>query len=96
MVGEVAPLVEVFKRHHPTIDEAPLYRAYAIARLQHAGQIRKSGEPYVTHPLAVAMALADYGMDRDTLVAALLHDTVEDTPLTIEEIELEFGGRSLI
>ena len=92
VTAEVAPLVQVFRTHHPSIDDEPLYRAYDIARTQHDGQFRKSGEPYVTHPLAVALALADYGMDRDTLVAALLHDTVEDTPLTIEEIETEFGA----
>ena len=92
LTNEVTPLVQVFQRHHPSSSDAPLYRAYEIARLQHGGQFRRSGEPYVTHPLAVALVLADYGMDRDTLVAALLHDTVEDTPLTIEEIEAEFGS----
>lgn len=92
LATEVAPLREVFKKHNPSLSDVPLYDAYRIAREQHEGQLRNSGDPFITHPLAVAMILADYGMDRDTLVAALLHDTVEDTPLTLEEIEAEFGG----
>ncbi len=60
-----------------------LRRAYAIAENMHRGQFRKSGEPYITHPLAVAQICADLGMDTTTLVAALLHDTVEDTRYTL-------------
>jgi (p)ppGpp synthase/HD superfamily hydrolase len=63
-----------------------------IAAQWHSGQVRKSGAPYITHPLAVAILLADIGMDTTTLVAALLHDTVEDTGLTIGEVKAEFGA----
>ena len=63
-----------------------LRRAYAIAESMHRGQIRKSGEPYITHPLAVAQILAELGMDTTTLVAALLHDTVEDTSYTLQAL----------
>ena len=57
----------------------------------HAGQTRKSGEPYITHPIAVAKVLADQGLDIETLIAAILHDTIEDTPLTRECLAGEFG-----
>ena len=63
-----------------------LRRAYAIAENMHRGQLRKSGEPYITHPLAVAQILAELGMDTTTLVAALLHDTVEDTSYTLQAL----------
>ena len=66
---------------HPSADATSLRRSYAIAEHMHRGQMRKSGEPYITHPLAVAQILAELGMDTTTLVAALLHDTVEDTEL---------------
>ncbi|MFI5313861.1 MAG: RelA/SpoT family protein, partial [Candidatus Dormibacteria bacterium] len=69
-----------------------LCRAYALAEHAHEGQSRLSGEPYVTHPLAVAAILADLGLDADTLVAALLHDTVEDTEVTREQLRDEFGA----
>jgi guanosine-3',5'-bis(diphosphate) 3'-pyrophosphohydrolase len=57
----------------------------------HAGQTRKSGEPYITHPVAVAVVLAELGLDAETLVAAILHDTIEDTPLTREQLAAQFG-----
>ena len=57
----------------------------------HAGQKRKSGEPYITHPMHVALRLAEMGMDHETIVAAILHDTIEDTPLTKEQLVAEFG-----
>ncbi len=66
-------------------------RAYALARAAHAGQKRKSGDDYITHPVAVAAILADLGMDASTLAAALLHDVVEDTGVTLEDIHEEFG-----
>jgi GTP diphosphokinase / guanosine-3',5'-bis(diphosphate) 3'-diphosphatase len=69
-----------------------LRRAYALAERAHAGQSRLSGEPYVSHPAAVAEILADLGLDADTLVAALLHDTVEDTDVTREQLRDEFGA----
>lgn len=66
-------------------------RAYEIGALAHAGQTRRSGEPYITHPVAVAGILAELGMDAETIVAAILHDTLEDTSLTSEQITAEFG-----
>src|ERR1700754_5025685 len=73
-------------------DAGMLRRAYGIAESMHRGQFRKSGEPFITHPLAVAQILAELGMDTTTLVAALLHDTVEDTSYTMEALEADFGG----
>ncbi|RPE74844.1 RelA/SpoT family protein [Vulcaniibacterium tengchongense] len=68
-----------------------LHRAWAVGAAAHAGQTRKSGEPYITHPVAVAKVLAEQGLDVETLIAAILHDTIEDTPLTREELAREFG-----
>ena len=86
------PLVSTHKASHPRTDVRLLQRAYATADRLHDGQFRKSGDPYITHPLAVASILAELGMDTTTLVAALLHDTVEDTDYTLEQISSEFGG----
>jgi len=88
----VRPLIAAHCRVFPGADADLLRRAYAVADHWHAGQTRKSGAPYVTHPLAVAILLAEIGMDTTTLVAALLHDTVEDTGLTIGEVKAEFGA----
>ncbi|MEK7063749.1 MAG: HD domain-containing protein, partial [Patescibacteria group bacterium] len=66
-------------------------RAYDLAEGAHGTELRKSGEPYVTHPHAIALHLAKLGMDRDTIVAGILHDTIEDTPLTADEVEQKFG-----
>jgi (p)ppGpp synthase/HD superfamily hydrolase len=66
--------------------------AYRFATFAHDGQLRKSGEPYITHPVAVAAILAGLQPDVDTLLAGLLHDTVEDTNATLEDVEREFGG----
>lgn len=74
------------------VDRARLISAYEVASHQHAGQKRKSGEPYITHPIAVATILGELGMDTDTLTAALLHDTVEDTGYTLEELTKNFGS----
>ena len=70
---------------------ALLRRAWAVGSAAHAGQVRKSGEPYITHPVAVAQVLADQRLDVETLLAAILHDTIEDTPLTRDAIASEFG-----
>src|SRR5690606_25248819 len=70
---------------------ALLERAYNTAERLHANQRRKRGDPYITHPLAVATILAELGMTVPTLCAALLHDTVEDTPYTMEELRADFG-----
>ena len=88
----VRPLIAAHRRIFPGADAGLLRRAYAVADHWHSGQVRKSGAPYITHPLAVAILLADIGMDTTTLVAALLHDTVEDTGLTIGQVKAEFGA----
>jgi RelA/SpoT family (p)ppGpp synthetase len=88
----VLPLIAAHRRVFPGADAGLLRRAYAVADQWHSGQVRKSGAPYITHPLAVAILLADIGMDTTTLVAALLHDTVEDTGLTIGQVKAEFGA----
>jgi len=78
-------------RHLSDADQGIVERAYMLGENAHKGQKRKSGEPYFTHPMAVAHILADLGGDRDTIVAGLLHDTVEDTPVTLADIGREFG-----
>ncbi|MET9397205.1 HD domain-containing protein [Kitasatospora sp. NPDC002965] len=85
------PLVQAHRRHHPQADLGLLGRAYRLAEASHRGQKRKSGEPYITHPLAVTMILAQLGAGTTTLVASLLHDTVEDTELTLEQVGAGFG-----
>jgi GTP diphosphokinase / guanosine-3',5'-bis(diphosphate) 3'-diphosphatase len=85
------PLATVHRSMHPKADLALLQRAYDVAATKHEGQQRKSGDPYITHPLAVATILAELGMDTTTLVAALLHDTVEDTDYPLDKLRAEFG-----
>jgi GTP pyrophosphokinase len=85
------PLFRVVRANHPKADLALLERAYLTAEKAHGSQTRKSGDPYITHPLAVATILADIGMTEPTLCAALLHDTVEDTSYTLEELRSDFG-----
>ncbi|MCO7219568.1 bifunctional (p)ppGpp synthetase/guanosine-3',5'-bis(diphosphate) 3'-pyrophosphohydrolase, partial [Klenkia sp. PcliD-1-E] len=85
------PLAALHRQSHPKADLALLQRAYDVAEAAHAAQKRKSGDPYITHPLAVATVLAGLGMDTTTLVAALLHDTVEDTGVSLESIVTDFG-----
>ncbi len=85
------PLFRAVRANHPKADLALLERAYLVAEKAHGTQTRKSGDPYITHPLAVATILADIGMTEPTLVAALLHDTVEDTSYTLEELRNDFG-----
>ena len=75
----------------PEAQRALLRRAWAVGAAAHAGQMRKSGEPYITHPVAVAQVLAEQGLDVETLVAAILHDTIEDTPLSRGDIAQQFG-----
>src|SRR5512141_1369603 len=88
---ELEPLFRSVRANHPKADLALLERAYNTAERMHRGQMRKSGDPYITHPLAVTTILADIGMTEPTLVAALLHDTVEDTPYTLAELRSDFG-----
>jgi GTP pyrophosphokinase len=87
----VTRLTKTHRTIHSGSDTAVIRRAYAIAENMHRGQFRKSGEPYITHPLAVAQICADLGMDTMTLVAALLHDTVEDTRYTLQALDDDFG-----
>jgi len=92
-VNEVLePLISQHRLSHPRADVRLLQRAYDVASRWHAGQYRKSGDPYITHPLAVATILANLGMDTTTLVAALLHDTIEDTDYTLDRMREDFGG----
>jgi GTP pyrophosphokinase len=88
----VAYLIRTHRQVHKHGDASEIRRAYQVAQNMHAGQFRKSGEPYITHPLAVAQILAELGMDTTTLVAALLHDTVEDTSYTMNELRSDFGS----
>jgi GTP pyrophosphokinase len=85
------PLASVHRALHPKADLGLLQRAYDVAAAKHEGQKRKSGDPYITHPLAVATILAELGMDTTTLVAALLHDTVEDTDYSLDRLRKDFG-----
>ena len=85
------PLFRSVRANHAKVDTALLERAYATAERLHDGQSRRSGDPYITHPLAVTTILADIGMTEPTLVAALLHDTVEDCDYTLEELRRDFG-----
>jgi guanosine-3',5'-bis(diphosphate) 3'-pyrophosphohydrolase len=84
-------LLRMAKNHYDDSQVVTLERAITYATEVHTGQVRKSGEPYITHPLHVAASLIDWGMDIDTIVAGILHDTVEDTPATLEHIEHLFG-----
>jgi len=85
------PLFRAVRANHPKADLALLERAYTVAEKMHGSQMRKSGDPYITHPLAVTTILADIGMTEPTLVAALLHDTVEDTPYALDQLRADFG-----
>lgn len=87
----IGPLLAVHRRFHPKVDAELLDRAYATAERLHEGVFRKSGEPYITHPLAVATIAAEIGMDTTTIVAALLHDTVEDTDYSLDQLKADFG-----
>src|ERR1700712_4140241 len=84
-------LIKTVRLHHPKADTALIERAFATAEKAHAGQKRKSGEPFVTHPVAVAQILADLGIGPKTLAAALLHDTVEDTDYSLDMLRNDFG-----
>src|SRR6266481_676016 len=89
---EVAPLVEAYRERHRRGDTALIEHAFDMARDAHREQVRRSGEPYITHPVGVALVLADLGLDDVTIAAALLHDAVEDTTVTSADIERELGA----
>ena len=84
-------LITRVRKYHPSTDISLIRKAYKVASEAHEGQARKSGEPYIIHPLYVAIILADLEMDKETIVAGLLHDVVEDTVMTDEEIGEQFG-----
>ncbi len=84
-------LIGRIRKYHPSTDVSMVEKAYRIAKNAHEGQLRKSGEPYIIHPLWVAIILADLEMDKETIVSGMLHDVVEDTVMTEEEIKEEFG-----
>jgi len=87
----IEDILNRMERYRPDLDEDLLRHAYVFAANRHQGQIRRSGEPYLTHPLTVAWILADMELDEETVAAGLLHDLLEDTATTAEEIEVEFG-----
>ncbi len=89
--GALEKLIRTVRAQHPKADIALIERAYQMAERAHEGQTRKSGEPYITHPLAVAQILADLGIGPKTLAAALLHDTVEDTTYSLDQLRVDFG-----
>ncbi len=107
-IPERAPIVEIkdfvtpqelykqllvsIRKYHPSEDISMVKRAYTLAEESHQGQVRKSGEPYIIHPLYVAIILAELEMDKETIVAGLLHDVVEDTSVSEEEITRDFGA----
>ena len=86
-----AELIEKVKKYHPSDDVSLIEKAFNIANVAHEGQLRKSGEPYIIHPICVATILADLELDKETIVSGLLHDVVEDTIMTLEEISEQFG-----
>lgn len=92
---DLSRLIQTLREERPNVDAAQIRRAYHVAEVAHRGQRRRSGEPYVTHPLAVAQILAELRMDEPSIVAALLHDVLEDTPVTDEEIRGMFGEEVL-
>ena len=79
-------LVDRVRKYHPSADISMLEKAYQTAREAHKDQVRKSGEPYIIHPLWVGIILADLEMDKETIAAGILHDTVEDTVMTVEDV----------
>ncbi|SCE60674.1 GTP pyrophosphokinase [Streptomyces sp. Termitarium-T10T-6] len=87
----ISHVAEAHRAHHPDADLTILRRAYVLAESSHRGQMRKSGEPYITHPLAVTLILAELGAETTTLTASLLHDTVEDTEVTLDQVREKFG-----
>lgn len=84
-------LIARVRKYHPSADISLIEKAYKLSREAHKEQVRKSGEPYIIHPLWVGIILADLEMDKETIVAGMLHDTVEDTDMTVEDITREFG-----
>ncbi len=90
-IEELTPLLTAFRSRHPKASVSLVNRAYEVARVAHTNQMRSSGEAYINHPIAVARIVADIGLDEVSLAAALLHDAVEDTEITIEDVQRNFG-----
>jgi GTP pyrophosphokinase len=90
-IKSVAELCDKIKSYHPAAPIHIIEKAYLFSEKAHEGQMRRSGEPYISHPLNVAGILADLHLDIDTIVTGLLHDTVEDTAVTLEDVKREFG-----
>ena len=84
-------LLSRIRNYYPNADLKVIEKAYSFSEKAHEGQLRRSGEPYISHPLSVAAILADLHLDLDTIATGLLHDTVEDTSATLEDIRREFG-----
>lgn len=84
-------LIKEIRKYHPSTDLTDIEKAYNVARKAHEGQFRKSGEPYIIHPICVAIILAELELDKETIIAGLLHDVVEDTVMTSEDVAKEFG-----
>ncbi len=90
-IEELAPLLTAFRKRHPKATVSMVNKAYEVARVAHTHQMRSSGEAYINHPIAVARIVADIGLDEISLAAALLHDAVEDTEITVDDVRREFG-----
>ena len=89
----IAPVITALRDHYPAVKVEDVERAFAAASQAHEGQLRKSGDAYITHPIAVAQILADLGLSSETIIAALLHDTVEDTSYSLKQIKKDFGDQ---
>ena len=90
-ISLVEPLIRELREHYDVVDDELIRRAFTVADKAHQGQLRKSGEEYITHPVAVSEILAQLGLNTTTVVASLLHDTVEDTPYSLEQLRSDFG-----
>ena len=87
-----AKLADAIEKSNKTYDLPRIEAAYELDKKAHEGQMRSSGDPYISHPIEVAIILVGLGMDSDTIIGGLLHDVVEDTSVTLEDIEKQFGG----
>ena len=92
MIGTADPIIEKMRAYSGAVDARRLTRAFEFGKRAHHGQMRASGEPYFTHPVAVANILVDMRLDEESIITALLHDTVEDCEVTLNTLHAEFGG----
>ena len=93
MKTSINEIIKGAKKYLPHIEEERILKAYEFAKKAHKGQLRASGEPYIQHPLGVAVLLIEIGMDTDTIAAGLLHDVIEDTDIDLESLEQTFGSQ---